>query len=231
MKRRLNRLLAFAWIWVIPATTGHSATMIRSVPFTVSTSGEYVLAANLSLAGTNETAITVNAADVVLDLKGFTLSTSDTSFSNYGIEVTDNTAYANAVIQNGSIDNFGVGVRLLGEKGKAQNLRLENNNWGIQTGSFNVIQNCFIAGTGTGYGIYLRAENVLVINNQIVSQQSGCYSGFGDGFGGYNCFIGNRIGSCTYGLYLSPIDKYQGNITTLCTTPFFSGIAVGTGNN
>jgi hypothetical protein len=46
-----------------------------------------------------------------------------------------------------------------------------------------------------------------------------------------NSFIYNNIANCTAGLFLLPGDKYQGNVTIKCATPFLEGIAVGQENN
>ena len=70
--------------------------------FTISAPGEYKLAANLTLSGTNQTAITVSASNVVVDLNGLTLGTSDQTFSNTGIAVSNGAN--NVTVQNGSIN-------------------------------------------------------------------------------------------------------------------------------
>jgi hypothetical protein len=185
------------------------------------------LKGDLTLSGTGQSAISVNVSNVVIDLKGFTLATSDTTFSNSGITVQVNVT--NVTIQNGSIYNFETAVNLLGPEGTVQNVRCESAGNGIaaqNTCTSSLIQNCFIAGTGAGVGVGLDGcADVVVKNNQIVSENVGGSSS------GNNSFIANYIGSCTTGLSLAGTDKYQGNVTTLCTTPFSGGTAVGDENN
>jgi hypothetical protein len=48
---------------------------------------------------------------------------------------------------------------------------------------------------------------------------------------GGNSFIANQIANCLFGLILGSLDKYQGNVTNRCLTPFLGGVAVGDENN
>jgi hypothetical protein len=205
-----------------------AATAITSVPFTITASGTYTLTKNLTLSGTNQTAITVNASNVLIDLKGFTLGTNDTTFSNSGITVSAASAFV--TIQNGSLNNFGAGVSLFGPEETVQNLSI------VTGGPFAVnvynsctstmIQNCFIAGSGQNIGIQLSGcADVVVKNNHIVNENQGATSQ------GNNMFIANYFGSCALGINMSSTDKYQLNVTNTCTTGFSGGIAVGNANN
>jgi hypothetical protein len=125
------------------------------------------------------------------------------------------------------------GVHLAGAEETAQNLRLESAGGGVvaeNTCTSSLIQNCFIAGSGAllaaDIGVRLNGcADVVVRNNQIVSEEVGGSSS------GNNSFIANHIGSCTTGLSMGGTDKYQANVTTLCTTPFSGGTAVGDANN
>lgn len=73
-------------------------TPISSIPFTITTSGSYYLTQNLSV-GPNVAGITVNAADVTIDMRGFTLTggggapgSASGIFSGYDdLTVTDGT--------------------------------------------------------------------------------------------------------------------------------------------
>lgn len=205
----------------------YAVTTIKSVPFTITKSGTYILTANLTLSGTGQTAIAVNASNVVIDLSGLTLSTSDTTNSNIGI--IDSTNSSNVTIQNGSIYSFNPCIHLFGSEETVQNIRLESVGNGILAyGASTLIQNCFIVGNGTAEGIGLGTSgslDVVVKNNLIVSENVGVESH------GNNSFIYNWVGSCNVGFNLGSTDKYQGNLTTLCTTTFTGGIAVGDENN
>lgn len=118
-----------------------------------------------------------------------------------------------------------------------QNLRLLNNETGVYLGngiSGSTILNCLILGSGpsaNGAGIFAGFApcNLVVRNNQIANYDQGCASN--DSIAAGTLCIGNYISNCTYGLIMGPFDKYQGNVTTGCTTPFTGGVAVGLENN
>jgi hypothetical protein len=226
-KVRFIAILPMAVLAFLTGAVTYGATTITSVPFAINKSGTYVMKTNLTLSGTGESAISVNVSNVVVDLGGFDLATSDTTFSNSGITVQ--VGVTNVTIQNGLISNFETAVNLLGPEEIVQNLRCESAGNGIacqNTCTSSLIQNCLVAGNGTGVGVGLSGSaDVVVKNNQIVSESTGGYSA------GNNSFIANYIGSCVTGLSLSSTDKYQGNVTTLCATPFSGGIEVGTENN
>lgn len=212
------------------AITGYS-TVITAVPFTITKSGTYTLKADLTLAGVAETAITVNASNVLIDLKNNTLSSTSSAGSTIGI-LLSGTAN-NLTIQGGTISGFVTGIEITGTQQLVQNLRLVNNSVGVAifTGGQSVIQNCLIVGRGTtaGEGILLtQCSGIVVKNNQIAAQAAGCLNAF---MGGGNNFIANSISTCDHGLELASNDKYQGNLTNGCTTPFSGGIAAGFENN
>jgi hypothetical protein len=229
MKTYLARILTLALMSSVFAVSAY-ATTIESVPFTITTSGTYKLDGDLALSGTGQTAIKVHASNVVIDLNGSTISTSDTTLSNLGIVTSSTTT--NVTIQNGTIRGFGVDIFLSGGQALVHNLHLLGAATKIlaeSTCTSSVIQNCFFAGTGTAspseLGIILSGSSVVVKNNQFLSEYVGCLSS------GNNSFIANYIGNCTYGLLMDSSDKYQANVTNQCTTPFTRGIPVGDANN
>jgi nitrous oxidase accessory protein NosD len=209
--------------------SGYAATVIKSLPFTITQPGSYALDKNLTMS-VNGAGITVNASSVLIDLKGFSITNASGSEAD-GIYVP--VTSSNVTIQNGAISNFGFNVELDGPEATVQNLRSVNSGDGIvpENTTSCIIQNCFIAGNGSGVGIFLfGCSDVVVKNNQIVNELYGVQS-YGEASGGNNWLISNYVGSCTEGFDLFSNDKYQGNVTTLCTTPFTGGIAVGAGNN
>ena len=127
-----------------------SETVISSLPFTISTPGTYILSGNLNYTRSNA-AITVEASNVVIDLKGFTLSATNTN--SIGISVTDSEDFA---IQNGEIAGFNMGLQLGGVLNAARNLKVLGCKYGITLNAgllgFCEIQNCLIVGNGAPSG-------------------------------------------------------------------------------
>ena len=226
MKIYLPRFLLLAAMSSLFAMSGY-ATVIESLPFTISKSGTYTLDRNLKYSGSSF-AITVSASTVVIDLSGYTLSGTN-GWAIYG------DASSNVTVQNGTITGFFAGVELLnGSQELLQNLRLLNIAAGgveLMSCSSSTIQNCLIVGvgkTGGGDGVYLGGcQGIVVKNNQIANEGVGCDSGTSSG----NIFIADQLTNCLNGLYLGTPDKYQGNVAAACTTPFSGGIAVGYENN
>ena len=189
--------------------------MISSLPFTISTSGTYILSGNLTFAGPDNMAIQVEASNVVIDLKGFTLSAVSTSSAgSFGIFVFKSTE--DFAIQNGEITGFDIGLRLGGVLNAARNLKVLACQFGIvltagelgQLG-FCEIQNCLINGKGApsgGAGVSSLNGRNLVQHCQILD----CGIGV-DAQDGNNNFIANSIFNCTTGIKMNlKSDKYQG---------------------
>ena len=226
MKTHLTKLLLLTSMLPLFAISGF-AINIGSVPYTIKKSGTYTLDRNLSYSGTGN-AITVKASNVVLDLNGYTLTGTDTTIAIFGGSVK------NVTVQNGTITGFSVGVEFgSGSQELLQNLTVSNASAaGVEliNSTSGTIQNCFIPGNSSPGpdGVYLGGcQGIVVKNNQISNQSVGCDSNDSSG----NIFIANQLTNCSYGLYLGTPDKYQGNVTTACTTPFTGGTPVGFENN
>jgi hypothetical protein len=230
MKSNLSRILAVASAVFISNAIGY-AESITKVPFTISKAGKYTFTQDLtySVTGTGtSTAITVNASNVVIEFNGFTLTGSGGSANQIAIE---NNGFANVTVQNGTITGFlyAFFVTHCTEQ-VLRNLRMINDDNAVSFGtcSFDTIQNCFIAGTADGDGIVLYADSCDVVkNNHVANENTGCLT---MNTPGSNLFIANQLTDCETGLNLDG-DKYQGNLTAACTTPFTGGTAVGDGNN
>ena len=69
--RFLSLVLATA---ALTAATASAQTVINSVPFNITASGKYVLGNNFVTATAAQSAITINAPNVILDLNGFFVS-------------------------------------------------------------------------------------------------------------------------------------------------------------
>ena len=132
----------------MPALT-RAATVIGSLPYVITTPGVYELKSNLTANGT--VGITVQAANVVINLNGFTLAQGQTGSGNQndGIDISAD----NVTVRNGTISGFNSGVSLTGSQGKAQDLKLLGNATNgvlLFSGNDNAVVNCFIIGTENG---------------------------------------------------------------------------------
>jgi len=78
-------------------------TPITSAPFTITAPGNYYLANNISV--DQETAITINADNVVLDLNGFEVSSNITGF-NFGDAIIAGFIRRNITIKNGVVQGI-----------------------------------------------------------------------------------------------------------------------------
>src|ERR1019366_7708233 len=74
-------------------------TPISSVPYTISSPGSYYLTATLTNTGVGIDAITINADDVTLDLKGFTLMGGPSAGSAINVP----SDHRHVVVRNGGI--------------------------------------------------------------------------------------------------------------------------------
>lgn len=204
------------------------AGVIGSLPYTITTSGNYELESNLTYAGL-ENAIEVNADNVVINLNGFSIRTN--GMGAFGVYVAQ---HKNLTVRNGSILGFQAAVVLAGPQSRAVNLQLVKNVFGVQVFSKDCsVQDCFIVGTGpevVGNGIQLlkAASGVLVKGNQVSEFAVALFSSASSGSA--SAFIGNYVANSGYGLALSNNDFYQGNVVTNCQVPFTGGNAIGTEN-
>src|SRR6201987_3246786 len=109
MKRRVLSSLMATGLALVPFASanafetaqGVTATPITSLPFTISTSGNYYLPANLTYTGPAGPAITITASQVVLDLNGRSLVAGVSTNFAYGVLVFNQ---VDVTIQNGDID-------------------------------------------------------------------------------------------------------------------------------
>lgn len=159
------------------------------IPLTISTSGSYYLAENVTSTGWG---ITVSADNVTIDLCGFTLAGPDT-FLVYGIYMFGRD---NVEIRNGTIRDFYNGIYEMSTNGK--NLRiinvrvLSNIGNGIQiSGQKCLVKDCLVADNGdsvsvNSYGIHVGNGSTItgntVCNNGYQASSSlfyAIYTGFG----------------------------------------------------
>lgn len=216
-----------ATLLFMPAHT-RAVTIIDHVPYTITAPGKYELQADLTYDGDID-AITVNAADVVIDLNGYTLRHRPPKDVR-GVMILAH----NVTVQNGTISGFEYGVVMESSQDKAESLQLlEVLVTGVfaDVGADDVILNCYIIGRGANtqsFGILIgsNASGSQVSNNQI----SECAVGVSSDSATGSAFIHNYVANSSIGLSLGSNDYYQGNVATNCTTAFTGGHAIGTEN-
>jgi hypothetical protein len=167
-----------------PAPTMKSLDQIEArtplsgpAPITISTSGSYYL--TQSITATGQTAITIAATDVTLDLNGFSLI-GDNSAGHYGI-ITQGTIF-NVVIRNGTIRNFGGdainGLGAVGVCVESVNVRGQGIA-GLALNTKSIVVRC-VAQSNSGAGILVGINSVVrecaVSNNTFegISTGQGC---------------------------------------------------------
>src|ERR1700757_5247799 len=102
-------LLPVAGAYAFETAQGVVATPITSLPWVISTPGNYYLPTDLTTSAAAGAAITITASQVYLDLNGRTLKNSIKTNFAYGILVFNQ---VDVTIQNGDVDGFYVGVFL-----------------------------------------------------------------------------------------------------------------------
>jgi hypothetical protein len=143
-------------------------TPITSVPFTISSSGYYYLTGNLTTAGGFAIGITVNANDVTIDMRGFTLASPD--LTDYGIFAQPSSS--GITVEHGRFNRFAYPLSLGGPGSFVTDVHVRDfspTGTGITVsgGSGSLIDGCTVTATipGTsGYGIELYGSSGVVRN-------------------------------------------------------------------
>jgi hypothetical protein len=131
MKRNPILVLAFGFVAILPAVAGADVVtdcqrVIRSVPVTINNPGTYCLERNESTSITTGAAITVNANDVTIDLKGFKLDGSGAGAGTLTIGVLASSRRG-VTVRNGRIRGFVHGVQINGTGATIEDLSLDSN--------------------------------------------------------------------------------------------------------
>jgi hypothetical protein len=225
-------------IAVLLPISAHSQTPITSVPMTISTSGDYVVANELYYTSAGGTAITVAVPNVTIDFNGYFLFCTVASPVNNGVLV--NNGCGNVTIKNGSVVGFyhciyfnAASNTSLSVAEVVENMRVANAHDGIYfvTPSGCRIQDNYIANC-TANGVWVGTASPdngnTIQDNQAINCGSG-YNTFGGSFGNY--LFNNFASHCAIGLNMDGGDRYRFNVTNACTTPFSLGTALTDGNN
>lgn len=170
MLKKISFLVVVFLMCMLMATIsfagGGPSIPISKLPHTISESGSYYITSNLTC--TSGTIITIDADDVTLDLKGFTIIGGGIS-ANYGIYVDGE--QRNIEIKNGSIVNcwYGFRANTVGYEFRLIDLRITSSGaYGIYAkGSNHIAIRCIIADSGT-YGIHMPDTGGHIVDSCIV---------------------------------------------------------------
>ena len=219
------------------STSANAATLITSLPYTITQPGNYQLASSLNYPSATGIAITVNSADCTIDLNGFVISGTGIG-SAIGISSVN---HANVTVRNGTVTRFNVGVALDGDSnpkaptaaintsGLVENLRINQvqvSGIRLINSSNAIVRNCQIysvlysgpelcAGINSSGGF-----GNLIANNQICNVLKGA----GIFLNGSNNDVvdGNLISRGYLGIVGVPVAgdaKIKNNTTTAITGP------------
>jgi parallel beta-helix repeat protein len=192
------------------------------IPFTINESGSYYLTEDINSA---DTAITVAADDVTIDLAGFTLAGPD-SGTIYGIYMSGR---SNVEIRNGTVRDFHSGIYESSDSGQGHRVidvrALSNGIRGIYLGSKNnLVKDCTASGNGTSatgyvYGIYASSGSTVTGNtvrdngNSATSYVYGIYAYTGSTVTGNTAYYNgtSATGSYVYGIKAGSGSTVTGN--------------------
>jgi parallel beta-helix repeat protein len=142
-------------------------------PYVISASGSYRLTGNLTDSSTSFAAISVTAANVTIDLNGFTITGPGGGLgSTTGRGIDGFTAVA-LTVENGTVTKFGgeAGIRT-GNNGIVRNVHVSANGLGIVTGNGSVISGN-TANDNNGTGIACSGSGCVISGNTAVNQVDG----------------------------------------------------------
>ncbi len=220
------------------ATSAHAQTVITSLPYTINTSGTYVLAANLNGTVTTGALITVNASNVTLDMKEFYISGPVSGSGNLtGVSANEQ---ANVTVKNGTIAFCATGVDIEGSgnaDSNAVNAQIENvrvtycyfSGVIVNDVPASRIRRCQISQIGVNsiannrLGINLGGPGITVQDNtisDIVASSSGSGNTYGIGADTGDFVFQNQISGAHIGIAGG---IYQDNLLHATTTPVQSG--------
>jgi len=214
-----SALLPVAGAYAFETAQGVVATPITSLPWVISTPGNYYLPTDLTTSAAAGAAITITTSQVYLDLNGRTLKDATPTNFAFGVFVFNQ---VDVTIQNGDIDGFYIGVFLspnstdVNAKNTVDNLRLNGNGIGVfsLSGTSNWVKHCIIDGGDIGILFSQdsgsRAED-NILENQKASEE------FGQGIalmsmGSLGVVFDNNVvekGSNALGMVMSGTDKYR----------------------
>lgn len=213
----------------------------------ISDPGSYYLTGNLTIPGDSFDAIDIDANNVTLDLRGFTImSTKKIASNNTGVSANF-IGVTNVTIRNGNIVGFVYGVLSRADQTTIENMTISDsrmraiNVLGNGSNSFstvirnNVIYNTTESQNGNpnnpATGILLQAGANGVIEGNVITGVfgSGGQTSIGIDVEGatYAQVVNNRIANSVNGIQFLGPGSYRDNITSLVTNAYTGGTNLG----
>lgn len=254
MKTVPRRLSIFsALLLVLGASHALADTTITTLPYTVTTSGVYRLADDLTVSSAN--GITIQADDVLIDLGGHTITSTSGNTNYTGIFVNSSVSTTvprrNVAVQNGTIRGFRRGVYFNGPASsggnnvpaigfRASDVKvIGSGDRGIEFGlcQGSVIERCSLlelggvaSGISTPYGVF--TQGGVVVRDCYVSKISGNNGGnttyafavFSGFPAASSLAVGNFAESTQVGLLLE-LGVYRNNAMRTLTTQAYQAYA------
>ena len=144
MKKRMIPIFAFVFFFIGTAFAGDGQIDIATLPFTISSSGSYVVVKDLTLSTQDTNGITISANNVTIDLNGHTLIGPGKAVGTSGSGILVNVSYSNIAVRNGTIRDWrsnGVGGNAINSS--FESLRCYSNGTnGIETGLGSTVMFC-----------------------------------------------------------------------------------------
>lgn len=214
-------------------------------PVTLSQPGSYVLSGNLTVPDQNTTAIQVTADNVTIDLNGFSIIGPNIA-NGFG-EGVSAFSRTNIAVLNGTVRGMGSPGVSLGNKARAEGLRLISNTDGIRVGVDSLVKDITALGNRVT-GIYVSGKSTLLNSVATQNGEDGIFTGedclvqgntvhgngrYGISVGSYSTVLQNTVtGNGDFGLLLGSSTGYAQNVVadnkTVSGPQVSGGLQMGT---
>ncbi|MBR7745944.1 NosD domain-containing protein [Undibacterium baiyunense] len=211
---KLFVVLLFA-TFAYSSTASAACTPINSVPFAITSSGQYCLSNNVQTSGAAGIQISIGIGNVTLDLGGFSLKCMAAQNA-----IMTTTSVSNVIVENGTIRdcNYAVAINNC-TSCSVRNIQAINNSIGIVASGFaSRVENNQIRNDNASAGnpaILMDAYASLISSNHISGSSLGIMNR-----GKGNVIRANSFGQCGTAIRFDTRATYQDNLTQLCTTAF-----------
>lgn len=218
-------------------------TEITSLPYTISSNGNYCLKNTMFTLLSSGAAITVTGGSItaVIDMRGFAINNLAAGSASTAIGILA-TGKSNVVVRDGRIQSFRTGITLDSSGGSdtygnvVENVHVDSaRNAGIVIhGRGHQVRGCTVTrfgqeGGGSGYGILASGDGIVIQGNVVAESLSDNGRGISTS-GSRHQVVGNRIlNPQGHGLFLlgAPTAVYRDNLVTGAAVPYDGGIDAG----